>query len=112
MHFDMDVISKALQVLLDATLPVIAGYLAAFLKVKFDEARASLSESQRSQLDAVVKIAIFAAEQMNLAGEIDSKLDYADGIVQSYIDKAGLKISVEDRRALIEAAVHENFNYG
>lgn len=111
MHFDLEVISKALQMLLDAVLPVVAGFAAAFLKAKFEEARASLSQTQQAQLDGFVKIAVFAAEQMNLAGEIDSKLDYADGVLQSYLDKAGLSISVEDRRALIESAVHENFNY-
>jgi len=109
MHFDMEVISKALEMLLDAILPVVAAFAVAWLRAQYEQARNNLSDSNRWKLDNAVRVAVYAAEQLKLSGVIDNKLDYAAQFVQSYVDRAGLTISVEERRALIEAAVLENF---
>lgn len=109
MEFDLDVISQALQVLLEATLPILAAMAAAWLKSKYDVARSELSESQQILLDGIVRVAVFAAEQLKATEYIDNKLDYAVAYSQAQIDKLGLSISVGELRARIEAAVKEQF---
>lgn len=105
----LDVISQALQVLLEALLPVLAAMAAAWLKSMYDTERAKLSAGEQIILDNIVKVAVFAAEQLKLTDAIDSKLDYATNLVQAECDRLGLKIDASQIRALIEAAVREQF---
>ena len=107
MNFDFEVISKALEMLLDAFLPVLAGFAAAWLRAKYLEAYNSLDQQKRYELDMAVRVAVYAAEQMQIGGFITDRLDYAERLVQAQIEKMGLSIDVHQRRAMIEAAVKE-----
>ena len=109
MNFDLDVISKALQVLLEATLPVVAAMAAAWLNGKYQELRARQTEQNLYLLDSFIRTAVFAAEQLKLSGMADDKLDYVIERAQEYIDRTGLTISAAELRARIEAAVIQNF---
>ena len=109
MTFDLDVISKALQILLEATLPVVAAYAAAWLNGKYQELRASQNERNLYLLDSFIRTAVYAAEQLKLGGMVDEKLDYVIERTQEYIDRTGLSISTPELRARIEAAVLQNF---
>jgi hypothetical protein len=109
MHFDLDVISKALQTLLDATLPVLAGMAAFWLRAKYDEMRARLDEQKRFALDTTVRTAIYAAEQLKLSGIVESKLGYVTNLVEQRASDLGLSLSADEIRSLIEAAVKQNF---
>lgn len=109
MNFDLDVISKALQVLLEATLPVLAGMAAFWLRSKYDEMRSRLDEQKRFALDATIRTAIYAAEQLKVTGIISDKLDYATNFAESRAKELGLSLSAIELRAMIEAAVNQNF---
>jgi len=109
MNFDWDVISKALQVLLEATLPVVAAMAAAWLNGKYQELRARQTEQNLYLLDSFIRTAVYAAEQLKLGGMADEKLDYVTELVQGYIDRTKLDISAAELRARIEAAVIQNF---
>lgn len=107
MNFDFDVISKALEILLDATLPVLAGFVAMWLRAKYLEIKDSLTQQQRYQIEGFARVAVYAAEQMKIGGFINDRLDYAEQLLQAQIDKTSLSIDVHERRAMIEAAVKE-----
>ena len=62
MTFDLDVISKALQILLEATLPVVAAMAAAWLNGKYQELRANQTERNLFLLDSFIRTAVYAAE--------------------------------------------------
>lgn len=109
MHFDLDVISKALQTILEATLPVLTAMAVAWLNAKYQQERAKLNENQLGMLDDFIRVAVFAAEQMGMSELAESKLDYVTNLAQSYIDRTGLVVSAEELRARIEAAVKDNF---
>lgn len=109
MNFDLDVISKALQVLLDATLPVLAGMAAFWLRAKYDDMRSRLDEQKRFALDTTIRTAIYAAEQLKVTGVITNKLDYVTNFAESRANELGLSLSAYELRALIEAAVKQNF---
>ena len=109
MTFDLDVISKALQILLEATLPVVAAYAAAWLNGKYQELRARQTEQNLYLLDSFIRTAVYAAEQLKLGGMADEKLDYVTELAQGYINRTKLDISAEELRARIEAAVIQNF---
>lgn len=61
------------------------------------------TEKQRTNIFAVVKIIVYAAEQLYGAGEGDKKLDYVLGKLHEY----GYDIDKDLVREAIEAAVYE-----
>jgi LL-H family phage holin len=109
MNFDLKTISELLQALVLAVLPVVAGYVALYLKKKTDAAYATLSAETKYALGLVVKTAVFAAEQIYGNGKGEAKKAYAIAVVQKWVDKSGLKIDVSLIEAEIEEAVFENF---
>ena len=109
MNFDLKTISELLQALVLAILPVVAGYVALYLKKKTDEVYVSLSNETRYALGLVVKTAVFAAEQIYGSGEGDKKKAYAIEVVQKWVNGSGLNIDISLIEAAIEEAVLENF---
>ena len=93
MNIDLTQIVVALIGLLSA---VITTFLVPYLKSK-------LTEDQQKKLDAVVKIGVYAAEQIFPPEKWEEKKQYAQQIVQ----EAGYDISLESINAAIEAAVKE-----
>lgn len=109
MNFDLDVISKALQTILEATLPVLAGMAALWLRAKYDVMRTQLTSEKRFALDATIRTAIYAAEQLKFTGTIDDKLDFVTALADSRAAELGLSLSTVEIRAMIEAAVKQSF---
>jgi LL-H family phage holin len=109
MNFDLKTISELLQALVLAILPVVAGYVALYLKKKTDEVYVSLNQDTKYALGLVVKTAVFAAEQVYGNGAGAEKKAYAIEVVQKWVDGSGLKIDVSLIEAAIEEAVLENF---
>lgn len=112
MQFDFDVISKALQTLLEATLPILAGMAALWLRAKYDIMREQLTAEKRYALDKTIDVAIYAAEQLDVTGVINDKLEFVTELVEARAAELGLKLSVAEIRAMIESAVKQNFNAG
>lgn len=103
------IISQALQTLILATVPVLAGLAARWINVKYQAERARLTEQQRYMLDAFIRTVVFAAEQLKVTEQIDNKLDYVEMLVQDWVDNHGLTMNAEEIRARIEAAVKQEF---
>ena len=109
MNFDLDIISKALQTILEATLPVLAGMAALWLRAKYDVMRTQLTSEKRFALDATIRTAIYAAEQLQVTGVIKNKLDYVTMLADSRASELGLSLSAVEIRAMIESAVKQSF---
>lgn len=109
MNFDLKTISELLQALVLAVLPVVAGYVALYLKKKADSVVVSLSDETRKLLSLMVRTAVFAAEQVYGEGAGEAKKEYAISVVQKWLDKSGIKLDVAVIEAAIEEAVLENF---
>ena len=60
------------------------------------------TETQQNNLNAIAKVAVFAAEQLYGAGQGDKKLEYCREVLQA----AGFDVNTELLRAVIENAVH------
>jgi hypothetical protein len=108
--FDMPEISQALQNLLVLVLTAAAGALVRWLNAKWQVQKAELKEWQRQALDVFIHTAVYAAEQMELSGHIDNKLDYVTELVEMWLMARGLDIDVDELRARIEAAVKQELN--
>ena len=109
MNFDLKTISELLQALVLAVLPVVAGYVALYLKKKTDEVYVNLSNETKYALGLVVKTAVFAAEQIYGNGNGKAKKEYAIEVVQNWVDSTGFSIDVSLIEAAVEEAVLENF---
>lgn len=109
MNFDLKLISDLLQALGLATLPVIAWFIASYLKKQGDILVISLDEKTRDNLKWIVRSVVFAAEQMYGAGNGAEKKAYAIKIVQDWSDGLGLNLDIAVIEAAIEEAVLENF---
>lgn len=103
--FDFVYISQLLQALILATLPVLVGSGVRWLVERGNLEKAKLTSEQQFALEVFVRTAVFAAEQMKLAGRINNKLDYATAQVQMWSDRHGFKFDISEIRAHIEAAV-------
>lgn len=102
---DLEKISDLILQILVLTLPYFAAIAAAWVKAKYETARAELSATQQYSLDLVVSYAVDAAEQIYKDSNGDTKKAYALSVVENYIAKTGLKIELDDLEAQIEAAV-------
>lgn len=107
---DLVYIGQLLQALILATVPVLAGAGVRWLVQRGNVEIAKASTEWQFALEVFAKTAVYAAEQMKLAGMIDDKLDYAVDQMQAWCDRNGLKLSIEEIRAQIEAAVLTEFN--
>lgn len=98
----------------EAVLPVIASGLAAIVGWLLTQAtvwvKARISESQMATIAAVVQIAVAAAEQMGAANAIRDKKQYAMRQAQAMITARGIKVSVEEIEAQVEAEVYAAIN--
>lgn len=84
-------------------IQAIIGLLAAIITYKLIPwIKARTTESQQKQIKAVIRIAVFAAEQIIGAGNGKAKLDYA----QKWLADHGYDVSIEE----IEATVYEELN--
>jgi len=111
-----DFVSKFAQEFLSIVLPVLASLLAglviAWIKKVIEQVKAKMDERFIWMLDEAVRVAVLAAEQVNLSGFIEDKKDYAIGVAEKWLAERGYKINLAVPSDRIEAAVMEEFNKG
>ena len=101
-----------LQLVLTALLPILATYIIQLVKVWIENAMMKLGDQQAKAVKLAANLAVQAAEQMQLAGQIEDKKLEAIKIAQAYLDEHGVGIiDVEVISDAIEAAVMEQFNW-
>lgn len=106
---DLVYIGQLLQALILATVPVLAAAATKLLVEKARLEKAKLSQEQQWALDLFIKTVVYAAEQMQLSGFIDDKLDFAVDQVQAWLDRNKIYLDVSEIRTRIEAAVMTEF---
>lgn len=109
---DFAYITELLQALILATVPVLAGMAAKWIATQGKIAKEQLTADQIYALEIFIRTAVYAAEQMKIAGFITRKLDYATENVQLWLDAKGIAMDASEIRARIEAAVLTEFNAG
>jgi len=111
-----DFVSKFAQEFLSIVLPVLASLLAglviAWIKKVVEQVKAKMDQRFIWLLDEAVRIAVLAAEQVNLSGFVEDKKDYAIGVAEHWLAERGYKIDLGVLADRIEAAVMEEFNKG
>lgn len=105
-----DILFQILQLALEALLPVLVAFIIRWVKGQIDIAKGKLNEQQQTILDAAVRIAVLAAEQLNLSGFVENKKAEAIKIAQAYLIAHGIDIDVQVLADMIEAAVMDEFN--
>lgn len=100
-----EVISPALQALLQSVTVAAIGMLVAWVKAKYDTERAKLSGEQRYILDLIVASAVKAAEQVKDDGA--GKLAYAFDIAEKALKQYGLTVDIDVLYSAIEAEVFD-----
>lgn len=109
----LDVFSKFAETLLVGLLPVLAAFIVRWVKAKAEFELARLQTEKREvyyALTFVVRLAVNAAEQANLAGLIKDKKAYAISVAEKYLAEMGITIDLDVIDAAVEAAVLEEFN--
>lgn len=99
-----------LQLMLEAVLPVLAVFIIQWVRAQIQIAMDKLNDNQRAILNEAARIAVLAAEQMNLAGKVADKKAFAVDFAQKYLDEHGIIISLGTIEGAIEAAVMSEFN--
>ena len=97
--------------LLVLAIPVLAAAAFQWFSHKNDELRSRLTAQQQQWIDAGVSVAVRAAEQMGLSGQVQGggqgKKAFAIKTAQEYLDRLGVKIDVNALTSLIEAEVRQ-----
>ena len=91
--------------LLIVALPILAGFAIRALKVWGDKVLSDLELNKPSlhwALEEAARVAVSAAEKMNLSGFLEDKKTYAMEIAQRFLNEAGWE---EINLVLLEAAV-------
>lgn len=108
--FDLAVISQALQALLMAVIVPLAGFAARWLKSKAEYEKSLFTEQQQWALETFIKTLVYAAEQINLSGEIFNKYQWVESRVEKWLFDRNINISVDELRVQIEAVVAQELN--
>lgn len=111
MNFDMDLISKLLEQLLMATVPVVAVFVVQLLLAKISDAKASVAAENRWLIQFGVNMAVRAAEQVLGAGNGAQKKEHAIRAAEAYLQSQGISLDVSALDAAIEAEVFSVFNF-
>jgi len=108
-----EIVSKVIEQVLLAVLPVLAGAAAAYIiglaKSAWTKARTLVGEEWVWLLDEGVQMAVRAAEQLEIAGLVKDKKEYAMAFVRNFLASHGINVDLEIISGAIEAAVIENF---
>lgn len=90
--------------------PILVAFLAAWLKAKYSEAVAGMTNEQRAYFSWAVSVAVQAAEQSGLAGKITDKKAFAISAVENLLAQRGIKMDLQAIDDAIEAAVWTELN--
>ena len=108
--FDMGAISQALQALVLAVAVPVAGFAARWLLAQGNFAKSQLTEQQLWVFDAFLKTLVYAAEQINLKGEIFDKFEWVQERANEWLTKYQIDMDFGELRARIEAIVAQELN--
>lgn len=100
---DRDIIMQALKLVIMVVTLIVTRYVIPYLKAK----------TENEKFDKVIKViceSVKAAEQIFGDGDGESKKRYAVHFACKILSDAGIRITVNEAEALIEAAVH-TMNY-
>lgn len=109
-----ELLSLVIQMILLISVPVLLVIAVPWFTQRVNEIKQRLSFEQLEILEKGVGIAVRAAEQAGLSGQIAAtgteKKAYAIQAAQAYIRRTGLKIDVSEIVGFLEAEVHRQFN--
>ena len=108
----MDFLSEFVQAFLMASIPPLAGMLAAWLLGHVRKVWQQVKDNAGDWvwlLDEAARIAVRAAEQMELAEIISDKKQYAVATVDAFLKEKGFNVDLSLIEAAIEAAVLREF---
>lgn len=110
----MEYLSVFLQKFLEIVLPVLAtalaGLVVAWITKIVNQVKSKLSQDAQWYIEQAVTSAVLAAEQLNLAGKIEDKKDYALQVAEQWLAEKKIKIDLAKLSDLIEAEVMSQFN--
>ncbi|MBO7631113.1 MAG: phage holin [Lachnospiraceae bacterium] len=110
----MNLISKILQAVLEAALPVLITALAAWMVAKTAEVCKKLKEKNPEIYDGLYRIAAVAvrsAEQLIGSKRGQEKKEYAKKMIEKYLGSRGIHLDLDLIEAAIESAVYEMNSY-
>lgn len=111
----MELLSKILQAILEAALPILAAALASWAIGKAMEIFRKLKD-KNPELYEITKVisreAVHAAEQVYGGEHGSEKLQYAINVVEKYLAAKGIVLDLDIILAYIESAVKEMNDYG
>ena len=111
----MEILSKILQAVLEAALPILAAALASWATGKAIEIFKKLRD-KNPELYEILKVvcreAVTAAEQVYGGDHGQEKLKYAINFVEKYLNAKGIKLDIDIILGYIEAAVKDMNDYG
>ena len=111
----MELLSKVLQAVLEASLPILAAALAAWAMEKVIEMSRKLKDKNPELYEickVVAREGVTAAEQVYGSGEGEKKLHYAINFVEKYLAAKGIKLDIDIILGYIESAVKDMNDYG
>lgn len=111
----MDVVSKFLEQLALAAIPVVVPFVVAWLIAQTRKALSAIKK-QNADVGYVIEnaaaMAVAAAEQANVAGMVTDKKLYALDAAEKMLAAQGIKIDLDLLSAAIESAVYLELNRG
>ena len=109
--FDNAKLSEVLYQLLIVVLIPLAGFAARWLAKKWEVERANLNDKNKWLLDEVVKVAVYAAEQVYSDGKGAEKKAYALSVAETWLAQYHINIDLHALEAAIEAEVKQSFGH-
>jgi hypothetical protein len=108
-----DFLSPIVQGLLTLAIPILVAVAVPWLLGKAKEIKQNMSAEQAAMFEQGVQIAVRAAEQAGISGQIANtgrqKKEYAINAAQNYLNRLGLKVNVDELATLLESEVHKQF---
>ncbi len=99
--------------LLIIAIPIVIAFLFQWLRQRGQEWRARLTVQQQQFIDSAIGMAVRAAEQSGLAGQLAgggaAKKAYAIKAAQEYLNRLGVQVEVSGLANLVEAEVNQQF---
>lgn len=99
--------------LLIIAIPIVIAFLFQWLRQRGQEWRTRLTAQQQQFIDSAIGMAVRAAEQSGLAGQLAgggaAKKAYAIQAAQAYLNRLGVQVDVSGLANLIEAEVNKQF---
>ena len=106
-------LSILIQLMIALAIPVLVAVLVPWIIQRYRETKQRLGAEQVSMLESGISMAVRAAEQAGLTGQIKAigaeKKAFALASAQNYVNRLGLKINVEEVSDLLEAEVNKQY---